>query len=80
MPSRIFSFSVDLISGAKCTETLTIATPWFTYPGAEAADDETAMAILSVWGWKAMQRTRACVVVVINCGSIKLIHPISVCY
>ena len=32
------------------------------YPEDEVAD-ETAMAILSVWGWKDMQRTRACIVV-----------------
>ena len=54
---------MDLISITRCTTYF--SRKWNAYPVAEAAADETAMAILSVWGWKAMQRTRACVVVVI---------------
>ena len=30
------------------------------YPWIDVEDDETAMAILSVWGWKAMHRILAC--------------------
>ena len=30
------------------------------YPGDEPKED-TAMAILSVWGWNAMHRTRVCI-------------------